>query len=134
MKSPILELQNVITSKLETLGYSVFDGLPMTEEDYPFVAFDNDSIVDNSVKTGDISDILFPLYIWSDYLNGASKEAKQIADAIIQDFVDHEDTIVMASFTCEMCELYNLRVNRQTDSLQQLTQVILTLQFKISEN
>lgn len=135
MKSPILELQQAIKTELIFLGYKVFDGLPMGEEDYPFIVFDNDSITDDeTIKAGSITDILFPFYIWSDYANGGSKEAKEIADSIIQALVDKEDTISMTSFTCEKCSFFSMRINRQKDNLKQLTQLILTLGFKISED
>lgn len=135
MKSPVLELQQSVMTNLVALGYTVFDGLPMGEVDYPFIVFDNDSMVDNNnIKNGNITDTLFPMYIWSDYANGGSKEAKEIADYIIQALVDHEELVTMPSFNCERCSFYSMRVNRQTENLKQLTQLILTLEFKISED
>lgn len=136
MKSPLEQLQASLNAKVKALGLTTYDGLPVGEVPYPFVVFDNESMFDISPKDRYLTDILYPLYIWSDYTG--SLETKQIVNSIIAEFIDKENFIFMPDFTCEQIRLYEMRTRRYYDTKsqnnKQLTQAIITLRLSISEN
>ena len=129
MKSPLLAIQKAVVAHIQAQNIEVFDTLPDENTPYPFVVIDNDVLSDISTKTTPITNILYPMYVWSK----SSQEAKELIDVLVQNFIGCEDDLEMDGFTIENIQIDSIRTNKVLDGTKYLVQTILTLRFTISE-